>query len=130
MEENFENTIAQPEIISSESEKLPRFIIIAFSIVGILIILLAANSVLASFTEKATTNTVNSPTDSKLTLNVNIPCSGHASLIIYEIKKLGGVNDVKFIGSGKFDVYYDPAKTSEQKILALDIFKEYPASKA
>ena len=117
------------ETILKESEGIPKFIIITFAIIGILIMLLAAKSVLASFTEK-NLDSVESPAGSKLTLKVNIPCSGHASLIIYEVEKLDGVNDVKFKGSGVFDVYYDPAKTSEQKILLLDIFKEYAASKA
>ena len=120
---------------AQEYEGIPKFMKIAFAIMGILVIVLAAGSVLASFTGKAdatTTNTANSvesQTSSKLSLNVNIPCSGHASLIIYDVKKLSGVSDVKFIGSNKFDVYYDPAKTSEQKILAMGIFKEYPAKK-
>jgi hypothetical protein len=61
-----------------------------------------------------------------LTLNVDIPCSGHAPLIIGELKNLDGVKDVKYV-SGKFEVYYDPSKTSKEKILLLEIFKEYPA---
>ena len=123
MEDNLQNLIQQ-----QESEGIPKFIIGIFTVIGVLIIVLAAGSVFASFTGK-TTNVVDSPIGSKLTLNVAIPCSGHASLIIYEVKKLGGVNDVKFKGSNKFEVYYNQSKTSEREILTLDIFKEYPASK-
>ena len=63
---------------------------------------------------------------SSLTLNVDIPCSGHAPLIIGELKTLNGVIDVKYI-AGKFEVDYDSSKTSKQEILNLDIFKEYKA---
>ena len=115
------------DMMPQESEGIPKFIIITFAMIGILMIVLAANSVLASLSEKTPVTSVQSPTGSKLTLNVNIPCAGHASLIIYEVKKLEGITSVEFKGSGIFDVYYDPAKTSEERILALDIFKEYPA---
>jgi len=66
------------------------------------------------------------PELSKLTLDVDIPCSGHAPLIIGELKTIEGVKDVKYV-YGKFEVYYDSPATKE-KILALDVFKEYPAT--
>lgn len=62
-----------------------------------------------------------------LTLDVDIPCSGHAPLIIGELKNLDGVKDVKY-QSGKFIVYYDSSKTSKNEILGIEIFKEYPAT--
>jgi hypothetical protein len=62
-----------------------------------------------------------------LTLDVDIPCSGHAPLIIGELKNLNGVIDVKYV-SGKFEVYYDSSKTSKNEILGIEIFKEYPAT--
>ena len=62
-----------------------------------------------------------------LTLKVGIPCSGHAPLIIGELQNLEGVKDVKYI-SGNFEVSYDSSETSKEKILALEIFKEYPAT--
>jgi len=69
-------------------------------------------------------NTNNYPS---LTLKVNIPCSGHAPLIIGELKKVQGVVDVKY-KSGKFNVAYDSSKTSKESILSLEVFKTYPAT--
>lgn len=68
-----------------------------------------------------------SANSSLLTLKVNIPCPGHSGLIIYELEKLGGVKDAKFKFPDIFDVYYDSSKTSKEKIIGLDIFKEYNA---
>ena len=62
---------------------------------------------------------------SSITLNVAIPCSGHAPLIISELEKLPGVKDVKY--NGDFVVSYNPVETSKQDILNLEIFKEYKA---
>lgn len=61
------------------------------------------------------------------TLQVKIPCSGHASLIIGEIKKVPGVESVKFVMPDKFIVNYDPTKTDLGEILKLEIFKTFPA---
>ena len=60
-----------------------------------------------------------------ITLNVAIPCSGHAPLIISELQKVPGIKDVKY--NGDFVVYYDSAVTDKNKITSIDIFKEYPA---
>ncbi|PIU21348.1 MAG: hypothetical protein COT15_02855 [Candidatus Diapherotrites archaeon CG08_land_8_20_14_0_20_34_12] len=60
-------------------------------------------------------------------LMVNIPCSGHASLISGEIKKIAGVNSVKYSIPNYFDVSFDPIKTSKEAILDLEVFKSYPA---
>ena len=62
---------------------------------------------------------------SSIILNVAIPCSGHAPLIISELEKLPGVKDVKY--NGDFIVYYDSSVTDKDKITSIDIFKEYPA---
>lgn len=61
-----------------------------------------------------------------LTLDVDIPCSGHAPLIIGELKSVGGVVDVKY-KAGKFNVAYDSSQTSKESILSLEVFKTYPA---
>lgn len=78
------------------------------------------------------TLTANSPTPinalSSLTLNVNIPCSGHVPLISDELKTIKGVNSVKFIPANSFEVKYDSSKTNPQEITSLAIFKEYPAT--
>lgn len=64
----------------------------------------------------------------ELSLQVDIPCSGHASLIIDELKTIEGVASVKFSSPNLFSVSYDPQKTSSQKMLSLAIFKSYPAT--
>jgi hypothetical protein len=64
---------------------------------------------------------------STMTLQVQIPCSGHAPLISGELKKISGVQAVIFNFPNNFDVSFDTAKTTKEKILALDVFKEYPA---
>jgi copper chaperone CopZ len=63
----------------------------------------------------------------RLTLQVNIPCPGHASLISGELRKVSGVSNVKFSMPNLFEVTYDPSKASKEQILALDIFGQYPA---
>lgn len=67
-----------------------------------------------------------SPTE-KITLDVKIPCSGHAPLIINELKQVEGITGVIYKNQGFFDVTFDTSKTSESKILSQDIFKDFPA---
>jgi len=62
-----------------------------------------------------------------LSAAVQIPCSGHAPLIIYELKKNAGVGAVKFKIPNIFEVKYDPRETSSEEIAAAEIFKTYPA---
>ena len=61
-------------------------------------------------------------------LQVNIPCSGHAPLITDELKKISGVTNVRFDFPNFFEVNYDPAKTTKQQILSLDVFNTYKAT--
>jgi hypothetical protein len=63
-----------------------------------------------------------------LTLEVDIPCSGHMPLIIDELKKIDGVKTIDTEGFNLFKVGYDSSKTSQAEILSLDIFKEYKAT--
>lgn len=63
----------------------------------------------------------------QLTLAVDIPCSGHSPLISEELKSIEGVESIKFRFPNYFDIGYDPEMTSEEKILALEVFKSYPA---
>jgi len=65
---------------------------------------------------------------SKITLAVQIPCSGHAPLISGELKKLPGISGVTFSQPNLFEVSYDPAKVTKQQILGLEVFKTYPAT--
>ena len=65
---------------------------------------------------------------SSLKLQVDIPCSGHASLISGELKKIAGVNGIQFSLPNVFEVKYDTSQASKQQILALDVFKTYKAT--
>ncbi|MHB1294631.1 MAG: hypothetical protein ACYC4R_06505 [Anaerolineae bacterium] len=65
-----------------------------------------------------------------LALAVDIPCSGHAPLIISEVSAQAGVQSVTYTPEGLFLVTYDPAGLSEEDILALPIFESFPASVA
>ncbi len=64
---------------------------------------------------------------SLLTLEVDIPCPGHAPLIVGELKKISGVENVKFKFPNLFEVNYHPQKTSEKEILSLKVFNIYKA---
>jgi copper chaperone CopZ len=66
--------------------------------------------------------------DSTLQMAVDIPCPGHASLITGELKTLAGVQSVVFSFPNVFDVTYDSAKVAKADMLALAVFKEYPAT--
>ena len=61
----------------------------------------------------------------RVVLQVNIPCPGHAPLIIQELNKIDGVENVKFLFPNKFEVTYN--KISKQNILSASIFQEFPA---
>lgn len=65
---------------------------------------------------------------SVLTLQVDIPCSGHATLISGELKKINSVSGVKFSFPNTFDVAFDATKTSKEEILSLGVFKTYKAT--
>ena len=64
---------------------------------------------------------------STLNISVAIPCSGHAPLIIDEVKKVNGVKSITFEMSNKFHITYDATITSKEKILGASIFKDFPA---
>ena len=63
-----------------------------------------------------------------ITLKVEIPCSGHAPLIIGELKKINGVENVRFRFPNLFDVNYDSQKTTKEEILPLEVFNTYKAT--
>jgi copper chaperone CopZ len=64
----------------------------------------------------------------KITLKVELPCSGHASLITNELKKNKGIESVNFGLPNIFNITYDNIKTSEKEILSSDIFKSFKAA--
>lgn len=82
---------------------------------------LVANVSAASPSSQAAGNSI-------LTLQVAIPCSGHAPLISDELKKVPGVSSVKFNFPNNFDVSYDGTTLTKDKILSLDIFNTYKAT--
>lgn len=65
---------------------------------------------------------------SVLSISVDIPCSGHASLITNEVKTIAGVKGSEYSFPNKFDIYYDSTQTTGQEILSLEVFNEYPAT--
>ncbi len=60
-------------------------------------------------------------------LAVDIPCSGHAPLIIDELGKVEGINWVEFKFPNLFEVNYDSRRISLEQLLTLEIFKTYKA---
>lgn len=60
-----------------------------------------------------------------ITITVDIPCPGHAPLIIEELKKIDGVTNVTYGNPNVFNIEYDQDKTSKDAILMLEIFKTY-----
>ena len=72
-------------------------------------------------------NANNGEANEKLTLLVNIPCSGHAGLIKYGLSQNEGIKSITFRAPNMFDIYYSPDKISKEKILGMEIFKDYPA---
>jgi len=65
---------------------------------------------------------------SEITLRVEIPCSGHAPLIIGEIRNVPGVQSTKYESPDLFRVNYDKTATSVGRILAQDVFRSFPAT--
>lgn len=70
----------------------------------------------------------NTASFNEVVLQVNIPCSGHAQLIIDELKKIDGILNIKFNLPNIFTVQYNPLKTSSEKIQSIDIFETYNAT--
>lgn len=64
----------------------------------------------------------------EMTIKVQIPCSGHAPLIIDELRKNSGVREVKFQMPNQFIISYDSSKVSPGEILSAEIFKSFPAT--
>lgn len=69
-----------------------------------------------------------SESGSLITLQVKIPCPGHAPLITGELKKISGVKDVRFKFPNLFDVSYDLGTTTKEEILSLNVFNTYRAT--
>ncbi len=66
-------------------------------------------------------------TQSKISLEVAIPCPGHAPLIIDELGKTEGISWVEFKFPNLFEVNFDSRRISPEEILNLEIFKTFKA---
>lgn len=62
-----------------------------------------------------------------IVLQVDIPCPGHAPLIINELKNLNDALNIKFIFPNIFEINFNPDLVSREKILSLKIFKDFRA---
>lgn len=62
-----------------------------------------------------------------LKLSFEIPCSGHAPLVISGLQKVNGIASVKYISGKSFEVLYNPGEISKEQILEQDICKEFNA---
>lgn len=72
-------------------------------------------------------NKTENPFSPSIVLEVDIPCPGHAPLITGELRTILGVEGVRYRFPNRFIVNYNPEKTSQQQILALDVFNTYKA---
>lgn len=63
---------------------------------------------------------------STITLEVQIPCSGHAPLISDELKKLPGIGGIEFQLPNRFVVDYDSSRVNPSQITSTDVFKNFP----
>jgi len=57
---------------------------------------------------------------------VQVPCSGHAPLIVYELKKDTGIKSVVFKNPNIFEITYDSGQISVPNITSKDIFETFP----
>lgn len=68
-----------------------------------------------------------SGTEQTLNLQVAIPCSGHAPLVMDELGKVAGITAVKYTLPDRFAITYDSRQISVEQILALPLFQEFKA---
>ena len=64
---------------------------------------------------------------SNIVLEVDIPCPGHAPLIIDELKKVDGILSVTFDFPNIFSVTFDSKIVSKEKILSQEVFSSFKA---
>ncbi|MFA5109562.1 MAG: hypothetical protein WC458_03390 [Patescibacteria group bacterium] len=88
--------------------------------------ILVAYVIIPAFTVRPTKAVENSGKQlARTAINVQLPCPGHAPLIIDEVRKSGGVETVTFQLPDAFQISYDPQITSPEKLAALEIFKTF-----
>lgn len=60
-------------------------------------------------------------------LQVDIPCPGHAPLIMGELRTLRGIERVSYVFPNSFDVAYDESSLALGDIVSLEVFETYKA---
>lgn len=63
-----------------------------------------------------------------LSIKVDIPCSGHAPLIVGGLRGINGVENIEYRFPNFFDIDYDFEQTNQEEILSLEIFNIYQAT--
>lgn len=79
---------------------------------------------LANFSINKNSNTP-AINENLVTLQVDLPCPGHAYLVTEELDKMSGIKNIKFRLPNLFDISFDPTIISKEKILGLDVLKIY-----
>jgi hypothetical protein len=88
--------------------------------------ILMAYIIIPVFINKQSTIPVNQNVQLAITnIEVQIPCPGHAPLIIDEVRKVSGVENVSFKMPRTFEIAYNSQKTSLENITNLEIFKTF-----
>lgn len=63
-----------------------------------------------------------------LIISVQIPCSGHAPLIIDELKNINGISSIYYKLPNIFEIKYNSNTVSEKEIISSDIFNDFKAT--
>ncbi len=112
-------------------KKQSRYLTILFTtIIGVnLILYLVVFPVIANlgYSQKLSAAFSKQNTLVTKTIQVNVPCSGHAPLIIDEVEKVDGVVAVKYRLPNLFDITFNSSKVTLQEILNLSIFNSFKA---
>lgn len=101
--------------------------VMKYSLLTTVVVLIVVGIIysLVSSASNLTTSKVISESSQRIALQVAIPCQGHSSLIINELNKIEGVEKVEYSPISTFTVYYNPEKTTKEKILSTKILQEY-----
>lgn len=57
---------------------------------------------------------------------IDIPCSGHAPLVINDLILVAGIESVDFITYNNLKIIYNPQLISIEQIRALEVFRSFP----
>ncbi len=70
-------------------------------------------------------NTVLADTEEMITVQTDIPCSGHAYLVFVDLEDLNGIKNINFRFPNIFDISYDTQLITKEEILNVEIFQTY-----